>query len=279
MIYLYEGLSPAQPAQATTPAFAAKTVWSTTPSIFAGGRRLIDEVGNIEGLPLERALYSATGNAPNWCNFQGVTCGFSSAADGSVSGNSYVVTKIDISNLGLIGFLPSNIGNMKFLQTLLVNSNKLTGTIPTTIGAAYLTFKTLQLDSNQFSGTIPTQIGSLTELTTLTLNSNLLTGTIPTQMSQMTLLTSFKAQDNTFIGDPPSFKQVSNSKFSALLRNTAGGLNLDGNCLIYAAGDNSGYSALVATGCKPTGQPSMRKFFADSFKRYLYCSLSLSNLI
>jgi hypothetical protein len=277
MTYLYEGLMGKQDAKSGTaagasPARDAKTVWSTVATTFSGGRRLAEEevVLGAGELPLERALYSSTGNAPNWCNFQGVTCGFSttggSGSTQTVSSNSYVVENIDISNLGLTGSLPNNIGNLKFMKTFLVNGNKLTGSIPTGIGAGYLQFKTIQLDNNQFSGPIPSQIGELTELTTLTLNSNALSGTIPVQMSQMTALTSFKAQSNNLFGDSPDFKVVKPSNFAQTLRNTVGGLNMDNNCLSYtfASGDTGGY-ATTATGCKPT----MRKFsIKEFFKRY-----------
>jgi hypothetical protein len=258
IICLYEGLSGSQAATTNPgqPFRAAKTVWSTAATTFAGGRRLFEEE-MLQGLPMERGLYAADGNAPNWCNFQGVTCGFSTSSDGTtVTGNSYVVTDIDISNLGLTGSLPSNIGNMKFLQTLLLNSNSLTGTIPTTIGSAYLTFQTMNLDNNKFRGPLPSQIGELIDLKTLTLNSNSLTGTIPTSMS---LLTSFKAQNNILTGDriEPTPLDVANSKFPASL-GTAGRLNLDNNCLIFSSAT---YNVVDATSCTPTSQPSMRKFY------------------
>lgn len=275
MTYLYEGLKGAELAQSGTsagasPARDAKTVWSTVATTFSGGRRLAEEEAVLGAgeFPLERALYSSTGNAPNWCNFQGVTCGFSTSGSGSgqtVTGNSYVVENIDISDLGLTGSLPNNIGNMKFMKTFLVNGNNLTGSVPAGIGAGYLQLKTIQLHNNRFSGPIPSQIGELTELTTLTLNSNALSGTIPVQMSKLTALTSFKAQNNNLFGDSPDFKVVKPSNFAQTLRNTVGGLNMDNNCLSYtfAPGDTGGYST-TATGCKPT----MRKFSIKEFFKF-----------
>lgn len=252
-------MSGSQTAGSGQPFRAAKTVWSTAATTFAGGRRLLEEE-MLQGLPMKRGLYAADGNAPNWCNFQGVTCEYSLAPDGTtVTDNSYVVTDIDISNPGLTGSLPFNIGNMKFLKTLKVNSNSLTGTIPTTIGNAYLTFQTINLDNNMFHGPLPSQIGQLIDLKTLTLNSNSLTGTIPYSISQLTLLTSFKAQNNILTGDrvEPTPLNVANSKFPASL-DIAGRLNLDNNCLTYSSAT---YTVASATGCTPTSQPSMRKFF------------------
>ena len=51
--------------------------------------------------------------------------------------------------------------------------------------AASLQLGTLRLDSNQLSGTVPTETGRLTQLYRLSLYNNQLSGTLPTELNMI----------------------------------------------------------------------------------------------
>jgi hypothetical protein len=81
-------------------------------------------------------------------------------------GESYSVLYTNVLNLtnsGLTGSIPPEIGNLTNLINLMLYNNQLTGSIPSEIGnLSNLT--NLNLYGNQFTGSIPSEIGNLMEL-------------------------------------------------------------------------------------------------------------------
>ncbi|KAJ3682943.1 hypothetical protein LUZ60_013170 [Juncus effusus] len=147
-----------------------------------------------------RALMDQWKNTPpNWgqsddpCGtpWEGITCSDSRVTviklstmgiKGSLSGDIGQLSELqslDLSyNKNLTGTLPTNIGNLKKLTTLILVGCSFSGTIPDTLGGlSKLSY--LALNSNQFSGKIPPSIGNLTNLYWLDLADNQLTGPIP----------------------------------------------------------------------------------------------------
>ncbi|KAG8368962.1 hypothetical protein BUALT_Bualt15G0100800 [Buddleja alternifolia] len=86
---------------------------------------------------------------------------------------------LDLSyNKGMTGPLPTSIGNVKKLSSLILVGCGFSGPIPPSIGLLpQLTY--LSLNSNNFIGGIPPSIGNLSNLYWLDLADNKLTGTIP----------------------------------------------------------------------------------------------------
>ncbi|XP_012842358.1 PREDICTED: probable leucine-rich repeat receptor-like protein kinase At5g49770 [Erythranthe guttata] len=86
---------------------------------------------------------------------------------------------LDLSyNKGMTGSLPSGIGNVKKLSSLILVGCGFSGPIPPSIGSLQQ-LRYLSLNSNNFIGSIPPSIGNLLNLYWLDLADNKLTGTIP----------------------------------------------------------------------------------------------------
>ncbi|KAK6143799.1 hypothetical protein DH2020_024147 [Rehmannia glutinosa] len=86
---------------------------------------------------------------------------------------------LDLSyNKGMTGALPSAIGNLKKLSSLILVGCGFSGPIPPSIGSLQQLVY-LSLNSNNFVGEIPPSIGSLSNLYWLDLADNKLSGTIP----------------------------------------------------------------------------------------------------
>ena len=103
------------------------------------------------------ALYNQT-NGPNWieqgnwmssdnhCLWTGVWC----LEQG-------LVNVIRLEGNGLVGTIPSELGDMTQMETLNLSNNQLTGEIPPELGPSFLTH--LFLQSNQLTGLISEELG------------------------------------------------------------------------------------------------------------------------
>ena len=90
------------------------------------------------------------------------------------------VLRLELMDNGLRGTLPTELGLLPDLTTLVVESNpSLSGTVPTEIGAL-ARLNSLSISNNTLiSGTIPQQLTLLTSLRFLSLHSASLSGTLP----------------------------------------------------------------------------------------------------
>ncbi|CAB9521438.1 LRR receptor-like serine threonine-protein kinase [Seminavis robusta] len=78
----------------------------------------------------------------------------------------------------LQGSLPSEIGMLTGLRSLILTESSLSGTLPTTVGLL-TALEELKLETNDLSGEVPAEINLMTSLTLLGLTENNLQGTIP----------------------------------------------------------------------------------------------------
>ncbi|KAF4403649.1 hypothetical protein G4B88_002502 [Cannabis sativa] len=102
-----------------------------------------------------------------------------------------------LGNNKLQGRIPSQLFNSNMtLQHVLLDSNKLTGEIPETIGLVQ-TLEVLRLDRNILTGAVPVNITNLVNVTDLLLSNNKLSGPIP-NLSSMKFLTYVDMSNNSF---------------------------------------------------------------------------------
>ena len=130
---------------------------------------------------------------------------------------------LDLSESGLTGSIPPEIGNLTNLEFLYLNENQLTGSIPSEIGS--LTNLThLNLKSNQLTGEIPSEIGNMTNLTWVKLWYNQLTGNIPESLWDLVLLEYIDFDDNQLTGTiSENIENLTNLTVLALANNQLSG--------------------------------------------------------
>ncbi|KAJ7952333.1 putative Receptor kinase [Quillaja saponaria] len=117
----------------------------------------------------------------------------------------------NISGSSLRGFLAQELGQITFLQELILHGNNLIGIIPKELGMLkYL--KVLDLGMNQLSGPIPPEIGNLTSAVKINLQSNGLTGSLPPELGNLRYLQELILDRNKLHGRVPF---ASNSNFSS----------------------------------------------------------------
>ncbi|XP_061980343.1 leucine-rich repeat receptor protein kinase HPCA1-like isoform X2 [Populus nigra] len=99
----------------------------------------------------------------------------------------------------LSGTIPPKLfsSEMKLIHVLF-ESNKLTGSIPSTLGLVK-TLEVVRLDNNSFRGSVPSNINGLTIVSTMFLSNNDLTGPLP-NLTGMNVLTYLDMSNNSFEG-------------------------------------------------------------------------------
>ncbi|KDP22479.1 hypothetical protein JCGZ_26310 [Jatropha curcas] len=123
-----------------------------------------------------------------FCSWVGVTCDARQR-----------VTKLDFSNMGLEGTIPSQIGNLSFLAFLSIRNNSFYGSLPNEL-TQLTQLKILDFGFNHFSGTIPSSLLKCEQLQILSLSYNNLAGSIPAAVGNLTMLKKLYLDHNNFSG-------------------------------------------------------------------------------
>lgn len=140
-----------------------------------------------EGL---RAFYTATGginwkNNSNWdVNLEHPPSLDELATWYGVTFSGGRVTELDLSDNGLTGVLPAELGNLSNLSVLDLQENELSGPIDSWIGMLTALVE-LHLQQNQLTGSIPDELGNLVHLEYLNLRGNQLKGVIPESLEDL----------------------------------------------------------------------------------------------
>ncbi|XP_057806307.1 putative receptor-like protein kinase At3g47110 isoform X2 [Salvia miltiorrhiza] len=116
-------------------------------------------------------------NSSSVCSWIGVTCGT----------RHQRVATLNISNMGLSGTIPPQLGNLSFLVSLDLRRNNFSGTLPHEL-SLLRRLRFLSLLINNFRGEIPSWLSFLPKLDYLSLRNNSFTGSIPKSISNLTNL-------------------------------------------------------------------------------------------
>ncbi|CAN8245369.1 unnamed protein product [Cochlearia groenlandica] len=109
------------------------------------------------------------------------------------------VVKINISGSSIKGFLAPELGQITYLQELILHGNILLGTIPKEIGKLK-NLKILDLGNNHLTGPIPAEIRSLSSVIIINLQSNGLTGKLPPELGDLKYLRELHIDRNRLHG-------------------------------------------------------------------------------
>ncbi len=175
-----------------SPPFAASVSWGKA-----------DEVSSTHAALV--ALYTATGGA-RWNHNDGWDTGtvpasmedFNQWHGITVDGGKLVTIALASNNLR--GELPSELGNLSYLEGLFLYDNQLTGEIPSEFGNLS-SLTQLALYDNQLTGELPSELGNLSSLTGLYLHKNQLTGELPSELNSLLSLEQLTLQDNQLAGE------------------------------------------------------------------------------
>ena len=120
-------------------------------------------------------------------------------------GDLTYLEKIDIqeNEEGITGSIPNEIGNLSNLKHFRLYKNSISGNIPSAIGNL-TNLELLDLRYNNIEGAIPSEIGNLTKLGDLNLYSNNLSGNIPTEIGNLTSLFNLTLAFNNLEGELPA---------------------------------------------------------------------------
>ncbi|KAL5748955.1 hypothetical protein ACOSQ2_026252 [Xanthoceras sorbifolium] len=118
------------------------------------------------------------------------------------------------SNPSLIGTIPTSLGCLKNLQSLVILENGLTGGLPIELGNL-TKLKRLVLAGNQFTGKIPVSFSGLAELLILDISRNHLSGSMPLTLGGLTSLLKLDLSNNMLEGKLP--EELGNLKNLTLL--------------------------------------------------------------
>ena len=155
-------------------------------------------VSDCEGLLAFRDSVTAT-TTLNWgysapiAEWEGVTV--ESVMLGGSTSTVPRVTGLSLSQRGLSGSIPRELGTLTQLRTLDLSDNSLSDRIPATLGNI-TELRTLDLSGNDFSDKIFSNLGKLTQLRTLDLSDNHLIGRMSAELAGLKQLRTLDLSGN-----------------------------------------------------------------------------------
>ena len=180
--------------------------------------RLTGQIPNLSGLRnLEMMWFSGrdmnlTGGVPTWLNsmsgLESLSLWGNNLGDNGTRSipNLTGMTSLSLLKLqsnNLTGGIPTWLGQMQSLRGLYIHANPLGGTIPRELGNL-TRLRRIWLHSSNLTGTIPPELANMANLGTLNLRGNGLTGSIPTELGRLSGLQDLLLHDNQLTGGIPS---------------------------------------------------------------------------
>nr|GMD47337.1 probable leucine-rich repeat receptor-like protein kinase At5g49770 [Ipomoea batatas] len=220
---------------------------------------------NADDLSALNALKSSWSNLPpNWSgtdpcgsNWDGIDCNNSRVVEIKLSGIGLEGTEfgdlgsftelqhLDLSNnLGLKGTLPSSLGNLKNLTTLILvgcsffgpipdsigslqqlvfihlSQNQLSGPIPPKLFSPNMKLIHVILDHNQLRGEIPPTLGLVRTLEVVRLDSNTLSGSVPDTLNSLKGLNELYLSNNNLTGPLPNLSSMNTLHYLDMSNNS-----------------------------------------------------------
>lgn len=112
------------------------------------------------------------------------------------------VNKIVMDSNNVVGTLPTELGNLEFLDGIYLTNNKISGNIPNNLGNLS-NLEDLALNFNEIDGSIPTSLGNIASLRILHLGNNYLESSIPSSIENCTNLEAIFLGHNNISGTIP----------------------------------------------------------------------------
>ena len=103
----------------------------------------------------------------------------------------------------LSGLLPYSLGNLEYLELLVLYDNKILGAVPSSL-AVLFRLQRLDLSLNRLTGPVPSELGALSNLRELFLSSNQLSGPVPSELGALSNLRELFLSSNQLSGPVPS---------------------------------------------------------------------------
>merc|ERR1712084_154051 len=147
---------------------------------------------------------SAWDHQTNWltpvneCSWDGITC-FDEDAYPDVA---HLVSKVSLSNYGVSGTLPQEIGYLSHLRNLTLESNDIAGPLPSTI-TKLTNLLAFNLRDNKIGGKLPKNMEQFKSLLYFHMPDNKLTGSIPPGLGNIKSLQSINLKENQLSGIIP----------------------------------------------------------------------------
>lgn len=107
-----------------------------------------------------------------------------------------------LSNNKLTGRLPEAIFDLKNMMVLDVFGNEMIGPLPASMGNSN-SYETVSLGGNNFIGPLPNSVGQLTNLKNLLMDNNNFSGVLPPELGELKQLENFKINGNALVGEIP----------------------------------------------------------------------------
>ena len=115
-------------------------------------------------------------------------------------------------NNNLNGTIPWELSLLTSLQHLTMGRNNLRGAMPEAFGAKLARLDTLRLSQNRLSGTIPDTVGGFSEIKEIVLADNAFSGPIPPRLLRYSGLEILDISNNMLNGTIPDYQTHSTTK-------------------------------------------------------------------
>jgi len=129
---------------------------------------------------------------PSWANFSKLTnlsLSFNNISGSipSLAGMWPNLLEFDIAVNNISGTIPEELYQVAKLDSLILNNNRLQGSLSESIGNLGLLRGSIDVSYNRLDGTIPKALASLSAVTSIYLDSNLFSGALPCELAAMSL--------------------------------------------------------------------------------------------